>query len=261
MPVLLALSLSLGLLLPGASTAAASPITRHAASVVEEQIGGQRAVVATPRTPTDKVVVVAHGAGRDAVTMMADIPTIAGALLAHGYTVVTSDAHGNNWGSPAGRRDYAAVAQEMRRRGLDRVYVLARSMGGLATLAAMRQIHPLAWAGIYPACNLRSLSRFREGISRAYGVPWRRLERARRLSPIRPQGVAGMPMIFWASSHDTVVRKAANTDRCAAAARRAGAHVTVVTTRGDHGDPSNVDPPRLTAFFDAADAATAGTRR
>lgn len=251
MTAMLLIALALGWPGPGRASVP-PPVARHASSVVSERIGGQRAVVVTPRAATRKVVVVAHGYGHDAWTMLADIPRLAGTLLAHGYTVVTSDAHRDAWGNPASRRDYVALARAMRRRGLDRVYVLARSMGGLATLRAMRRIHPVAWAGIYPACNLASLWRFRARIARAYRLPWWRVIGLGRMSPIRPRGVAGMSMIFWASPHDTIVPKALNTDLCAAAARRHGAHVTVVTTRGDHGDPSNLHPRRLAAFFDAA---------
>lgn len=251
MTAMLLVGLALGWPGPGRASVP-PPVAQHASSVVSERIGGQPAIVATPRAATRKVVVVAHGYRRDAWTMLAHMPRLAGALLAHGYTVVTSDAHGNAWGNPASRRDYVRLAREMRRRGMDRVYVLARSMGGLATLRAMRRIHPVAWAGIYPACNLASLWRFRARIARAYRLPWWRVVGLRRMSPIRPRGVAGMPMIFWASDDDTVVDKGLNTDRCAAAARRAGADVTVVPTRGEHGDPSNFRPRRLAAFFDAA---------
>jgi pimeloyl-ACP methyl ester carboxylesterase len=235
-----------------AAMIALAPGVPHASSVTVETIHGQRAVVATPEQPTRKVVVISHGAGRDAVSMLNDIPGISRALLDRGYTLVTSDAHGDAWGNRASREDYVAIARTMRRRGLDQVYMLARSMGGLASLAAIPEIRPLAWAGIYPACNLRSLERFRHSIARAWRMPWPRIARLRAFSPIQPRAVRGLPMIFWASPADRMVSKRRNTDRCAAAAGEAGAQVTVVTTRGDHGDRSNMDPPRLAAFFDAA---------
>jgi hypothetical protein len=59
-------------------------------------------------------------------------------------------------------------------------------------------------------------------------------------------------MMFWASPQDETVPKATNTDLCAARARAEGATVTVIRTRGEHGDRSDFDGPRLLEFFDAA---------
>ena len=244
----------------GAEAPSAPLLASDGAHVVTRTIGGERAVIASPRAPTNRVVIFSHGKGRDAAGLMNDAAPLVGGLLAHGYTVVTSDAHGDAWGNPASREDYVEVARAMRRRGLDEVFMLARSMGGLASLATIRRIRPVAWAGIYPACNLRSLRTFRASITRAWGAPWPRLARAGVLDPVPPRGVGGLPMIFWASSGDTVVSKRRNTDVCAAAARRAGASVTVVPTAGDHGHPSNSDPERLAAFFDAAAQSRSGHR-
>jgi hypothetical protein len=59
-------------------------------------------------------------------------------------------------------------------------------------------------------------------------------------------------MLFLASPDDTVVPAAQNADRCARAAREAGAVVTLRRTTGDHGDPSSVDGRRVLAHFEAA---------
>ena len=223
------------------------------APVVEERIvGGQFAVIVSPPKPTDRVVIVAHGAGHSARSMLNDIEPVTDELLARGYTIAASDAHFNAWGNRASRRDYIRLARLMRDRGLRRVYVLARSMGGLATLGALPRLRPEAWAGIYPACHIGSLRRYAAGIGRAWGRPFWYLHGLARLNPLRIRGVAGMPMIFWASYGDTVVRRALNTDRCAEQAERAGARVTVVDTVGDHGHPSNMQPQRLADFFDDA---------
>jgi hypothetical protein len=69
------------------------------------------------------------------------------------------------------------------------------------------------------------------------------------LSPAHVADARGLPMIFWASPHDTFVLKRFNTDVAAAEALREEAHVRVLSTTGQHGDPSNFQPWRLLAFF------------
>jgi len=208
-------------------------------------------VIARPKQPTDRVVIYVHGAGEDAastLTVTARAATIT-ALVDAGYAVAGSDAHGNNWGAPASVKDYLALARRLGAEGLTRVYVLAQSMGGLAGLKLLAAIRPVAWAGIFPVCNLRSLygGQYVHEIRAAYGPGL--IAALTADSPIVPVGVRGLRMIFWASPADKVVSKVENTDRCAASARAGGARVQVVTTRGDHGDPSNYQPARLVAFF------------
>jgi hypothetical protein len=114
-------------------------------------------------------------------------------------------------------------------------------------------VHVKAWAGIVPACNLRSiydLGRFAPSIRAAYGPKLAGALRAG--SPVHIDYRRGLPMRFWASPADTVVPKALNTDVCAREARERGANVTVTTTGGDHGDPSDYDPDAVLRLFESA---------
>jgi hypothetical protein len=224
----------------------------------------QPALLVEADHPTDRVVIYVHGAGENASTALSD-PLKAGifaALLAHGYSIATDTAQGENWGNIFSIRDYLRLVRTLRRRGLTRVYVVAQSMGGLDGIGMLPYLRPVAWAGIYPACNLRSMYErtaadiasittqpsFQAEIRTAYGPDLTHALDSE--SPLTvPSDVKGMRMIFWASPQDTVVPMAANTDLCAAEARRRGADVTVVTTTGNHGDPSNFQPAQLLAAF------------
>jgi pimeloyl-ACP methyl ester carboxylesterase len=238
------------------AAAFAADVTAAADRIETPRISGQRTAIAFPRQPTKKVVVFLHGTGHDANSAMDYFHAGATRLLEHGYAYATSTAHGDAWGNGAARDDYADLVTALRARGLTRVYVLAASMGGLDGLRLAQTARPVAWAALFPVCNLRAMYRhgYRPEIRRAYGAKrWKTIaRRAPGRSPVEPRRIRGLPMIFWASPGDTDVPKRSNTDVCARNARERGAKVTVIQTTGDHGDPSNFDPERLTAFFDAA---------
>jgi pimeloyl-ACP methyl ester carboxylesterase len=249
----------IGLLAGSRDAAAFAPDVTAAADRIETpRISGQRTAIAFPRQPTKKVVVFLHGTDDDANSAMDYFHAGATRLLEHGYAYATSTAHGDAWGNDAARDDYADLVAALRARGLTRVYVLAASMGGLDGLRLVQTAKPVAFAALFPVCNLRAMYRhgpwYRTSIRRAYGARrWRTIaRRASGRSPVDPRKVKGLPMIFWSSPGDTDVPKRSNTDVCARNARERGARVTVVKTTGDHGDGSNFDPGRLTAFFDAA---------
>ena len=122
-------------------------------------------------------------------------------------------------------------------------------MGGLDALQLIPRERITAWAAIYPVVDIRSIART---LPRP-DAEIRRASSVATLSPARVADARGLPMIFWASPHDTLVRKRLNTDVAAAEASHDGAHVTVLSTIGptigQHGDPSNFQPGRLLAFF------------
>jgi fermentation-respiration switch protein FrsA (DUF1100 family) len=217
--------------------------------------GGQPARILAPAEPTGKLVIYVHAYGetQDAIVgHTAKVPLV-NALLDAGYTVAASGSGGNAWGNPtalrAQRALYAAVPRQLKRHG---VYLWGQSMGGSAALLVVDKLPDVrAWAGIYPACNVRAVrraGRFTESIDAAY--PDRSL--LARRSPALPRHIEGLPMLFWASPDDTVVSTARNTTLCARKARAAGASVSVITTKGEHGDASNFDAARLVRFFDSA---------
>jgi fermentation-respiration switch protein FrsA (DUF1100 family) len=217
--------------------------------------GGQPVRILVPAQPSGRLVIYVHAYGEDQdaiVGRTAKVPLVA-ALLDAGYTVAASRSGGNAWGNPralrAQRALYHAVPRTLKRRG---VYLWGQSMGGSTALLAVDELPKVrAWAGVYPACNVRAVRRgglFTESIDKAY--PRRSLLASR--SPALPRRLDGLPMLFWASPDDSVVRTADNTTLCARKAERAGAKVRVITTVGDHGDPSNFDAATLVRFFDSA---------
>jgi pimeloyl-ACP methyl ester carboxylesterase len=227
-------------------------------------LDGQPALVVEPERPTGDLLLYVHGAGEDAQSSLsADDPKapLFAALLERGYAIAASDAHGDAWGDPASVDDYVRLAGRLAQQGYGRVTLLAQSMGGLASLQLVDRLDPVAWAGIYPVCNLAAmvdLGRFTPAIRAAWGEGegWR----PTTLSPAVPERAEGLPMGFWASAADTVVPKATNTDLCAADAQARGALVTVTPTTGDHGDLASFDTTGLLEFLERASRTSAAAR-
>lgn len=199
-----------------------------------------------PGVRTDRVVVYVHGADETARSSFQDPEKkrVFAALLKAGFAVAATDAGGNNWGDSVSVRDYQQLIGKLRKQGLPRVYLLAQSMGGLDGLELLATEHVEGWAGIYPICNARA--EFRLG---TYAAQIRAVYPGSIPGPVKVRNVAGLPMRFWSSPHDVVAPKRSNTDICAAEARKAGAVVTVTSTRGNHGDPSNFQPAEIVRLF------------
>jgi hypothetical protein len=249
-----------GLLLVLAAAAAGCGAARedhaHDESIETFDVRRQPAVVQTPDRPTTKVVVYMHGSGERVANALRDPAkhAIFRALLDGGFAVALTDAHGDNWGSPASVRDQLALIDELRTRGLPDVYVLALSMGGLDGLQLLGRVPIKAWAGIFPACDLGSvwdIGLYRGQIRAAYGLAATASPRSalRGRSPVAIDPPKDLPMRFWASPADRVIPARSNAEACAAIARRRGARVEVTTTRGDHGDASNYDAAGVLRLF------------
>jgi pimeloyl-ACP methyl ester carboxylesterase len=215
-------------------------------------------VLVSPKTETQKVVVYTHGSGETVENIFRDPrkQPIFTALLGAGYALAATDAHGDNWGNGTSVDDNLALVARLRDSGLRDVYVLALSMGGFDGLALLGRVPVRAWAGIFPACDLRSvyaLGLYRGQIRAAYGRTGRRLGDAiARRSPVGFDPPDGLPMRFWASPDDRVIPKRENTDRCAELARRRGAQVQITVTEGDHGDVSDYDAAGVLHLFASA---------
>ncbi len=220
-------------------------------------LGGQRDQVIRPSVPNGDLVLYVHGAGGSAASLeeAPQATKILQPLLAAGFTVASSDADGpQTWGNPASVAAYVALAHHLRHA---RIGIVAQSMGGLDGVQLIDLLHPFAWAGIYPVDNLASIG---PSISPLY---WQIFETAwegqppKSVSPAKAEDVTDLPVLLWASPEDTIVPKVENADVMAHWMRRGGAHVTEVTTEGDHGDPSNFQPARLVRFFLKAPPRTA----
>ena len=231
---------------PQASTASVRTLERLAHRRTSQfALGGVAAVLLRADHPSARVVIWLHGAYQTASSLLrtpVSAPAVA-ALLRHGYAVASSDAGGNSWGDAAGLQDELALAAALRARGLTSIYVIAESMGGLDGLRLLDYLRPRAWVGIYPACNLGSLMSdptLAPSITAAWGPQLAAGIAAE--SPVHPTHVRGLSMTFLASASDTVVPAGANAYPCATDLSSAGAHVTIVYTHGQHGDPSNYHP-------------------
>ncbi|MDP8907951.1 MAG: lysophospholipase, partial [Chloroflexota bacterium] len=149
------------------------------------EVNRQPAVLITPAASTRKVVVYVHGAGETVENIFRDQAKeqIFKTLLQAGYALAANDAHGDSWGNTASERDYLALINALRKRGLRDVYVLALSMGGFNGLQLLGRVPIKAWAGIFPACDLDSvydLGLYARDIRTAHGLDERGAQPRRR---------------------------------------------------------------------------------
>jgi dienelactone hydrolase len=205
-------------------------------------------VVVPPRR-NGALAVFVHGSGEDRRTMVDDRrhSGVARDLVEHGYVVLAADAGGRAWGDAASVADYRAlIARTVRDYGLHDVFLMAESMGGLAAMQLARSVPDVravtAWYPVYDLRTMATKHRFAGWIARA----WAGADR----SVVSPVAVPRVPMMIWASAHDTVVSAALNARRLAAAERAAGGTVVYSPTAGNHGDPSNFRPAAVVRFFD-----------
>lgn len=238
----------------GAALVAALLVPAAARAVTPQTVffSGKPALLAMARhNPDHRVVLYVHGAGEEGNSFFtgAEKQGIVNTLYAHGFALASMDAEGTAWGSDTSLADYLTFIRYLRRVGLTNIYVLCQSMGGLDALRLAGRVRIRAWAGIYPLANLSSIDAgSRPAIESTLGDAFARYWQTLSPAPIRFP--AGLRVILWSSYGDTVVPRAENTDVIAAAARREGARVRVVTTTGNHGDPSNFEPATLVRFFE-----------
>lgn len=239
-----------------------------------DTIGGEAIMVLVPSSgaavpynaanPT-KVILYFHGSGEDQTGLTADALkfTVRDALLNAGYILAGTNARGNNWGNQASVDDYAALAKYL----IDTFNVdpagfafWSQSMGGLDGLLALAQgkIKAVGWLGTYPVCNLAnlySLGTYTGAINTAYGITGVGIatygNKTWGNDPALRQGFnwRHVPMRFYASSGDTAVPKANNTDVLAALVAGCTREAVVVACTGNHGDASHFDATSYLAFF------------
>lgn len=194
------------------------------------------------------IILVFHGSGVSARDSLYKQPqsALVERLLKAGYIVAASESHTQNWGNTASVIDnelfYTYLTNSYR---ISKIGGLGQSMGGLtSTIVAERQNIPLkAMVQIYPVVNIASVyhdPRFTTFINAAYSdTHWN--------EPLRQTDtIKNLPFLIYASPNDTWVPKALNTDPLAEKLD----NDTVVTTTGDHGDPSNFQPEEVVRFFD-----------
>lgn len=212
------------------------------------------------------------GHGEDDTALLSDslkAGIVASALSAN-YLMAGISA-GNTWGNQASltayKEAYAYIASQYHLLG---TLIWGQSMGGLAAqsnLAAGAYPDTRGFIGIYPACSLLDMysddgGAFTTEINTAYNIPGGGTYAAQTagydpllLPAVQYQGNAEH---FYSSYGDTVVMRANNTDPMAALITPYTWEHSVVTTTGNHGDPTNFQPSDFMAFVGRAFRQTLG---
>lgn len=212
-----------------------------------------------------------HGSGEDEDAMLTDAlkADVIEALIDAGYICAGISAYGNNWGNQAACDAYPDLFKFVDDRyNLSSVVFLSQSMGGLTGLLSLSQHNVpgvVAWAGIYPACNLAAIyaaGTFASAINTAYScTSTTYAAKTNGHDPALKWGKAfrNVYMRFYASPSDVTIPKADNTDVFQALIATSCFESTIVACTGVHGDPSHFQPADLVAFYARALASPPAT--
>ena len=210
-------------------------------------------------------IIYNHGIGQTIASIASSPPQsdFVQSLVGAGFVVVASQYRNLAcWGNLQCVEDVANL-QTLWRSRLNlaaQPFAIGESMGGIVTWNAVSHgaLRPLAVVGIYPVCNLAAVyarRSFAATIQLAYNFtsPAGYSAATSGFDPMRapPSTFARFPIQIWASYSDHSVRRSQNEDPFASAVNAAGGSVTIHTSRGNHGDPSNFDAPTVIAFFSA----------
>jgi len=152
---------------------------------------------------------------------------------------------GESYGSPAGRRLYTALYEELvSKRGLSaRSCLLARSRGGLM-LYNWAVEHPTSVAciaGIYPVCNLSSYPGL-EKAAAVYGLTVdelvEKMPQHNPLDRVEPLAKAGVPIFHIQGDSDALVPLESNSAELQRRYRMFGGEMTVKVIEGGGHDMS-----------------------
>lgn len=223
---------------------------------IRATLGPDRVGLLVPAYPNGGLIIAGHGHGGDVEEWLTgpDQAAMRDALLAAGYSIAASDAGGNVWGAPNSVRAYEDLYNWAKRETrVQEVILLGQSMGALPTLQVLGKVPATKFVGIYPVCDLASMTDKFPTFRQAWpdGAP-------ADLAPVQPKYPSGFRAIYFSSPYDTTVPKASNTDVCAAGARAAGAEATVVQVQGEHGSPTAFQPNRVLEFLSDTTQGRAG---
>ncbi len=221
------------------------PDGRASRPIPDPQGAAQLVVPPRCRQARCALVIVSHGRGGQALDGVTHPPfdTLVDAIDVQGYVLLLSNDGGREtWGSPGALAYIKRVYQAARPhyQGNGRLYTLGISMGGLpATLTAYRQtlgVPVQATALVAGRVNLkdavRTSQRRGQSVRRAYGGG--SLSGHDPVNDFAQFSGRLTPLLTVVSPQDTAVPSAANGERLAALARRAGADVQVLQVRGPH---------------------------
>lgn len=192
-----------------------------------------------------------HGSGQptgneEGLTAFETVAPNTYAFLKAGYLVVSSNAHGDNWGNEQSQQDYVDLYNYVKSKyPITNTYFWATSMGGLDSLLVLRsgKIPAKAYAGMSPVTDFDSVYN-NERLGPLVKAQWKGHPTIK--GPNQYHDYPDIPYLFYASYEDTYVVRAENIDKLDVPNK------TVRTTRGDHTDPQNfVQPAALVKFFDS----------
>jgi IPT/TIG domain-containing protein len=215
------------------------------------------------------LVIYFHGGGETQtaiLTGLLDQYGVTSALINAGYIVAGSASTGiYEYGAQPALDDYVDLYNYVvANYNIGTVLFLSQSDGGLAGLNLFTQWtipNVVAWAGIFPACNLGwgyALPGAPAYIDPTYGITGANGQTYTNLTtgydPALKPGLAfrNAYLRFYASPEDTVILKVDNSDVIAAHAASSTLESTVVVCTGDHGDPSCFQPADIVAFYQRA---------
>lgn len=238
----LALVAAAVLVLAGCSSA---PKNADGDKTVTATLDGQHVRVDLPAGKVQGLAVWFHGQGGSADTRMNE--AWLNALRVQGWAVASSDFHGNAWGNAAAVSDtkgLIAWASEQSGAPTKKMFV-AGSMGGLNSLTYLASggDAPKCWYGTMPVVDVTTVGNVpdaAEQISAAYGG-----------AAPKPVDLTKLPAIRYrvaASPEDTWVPAAKNADALAASLKKSAREVSMLTVRGEHGDPSHFNERDLVDF-------------
>jgi pimeloyl-ACP methyl ester carboxylesterase len=208
-------------------------------------------------------IIYNHGWGQTISSILADPPQggFVRSLAAAGFVVIASEYRNRScWGDQECVEDIANLQTVWRSQLnlLPQPFVIGESMGGIVTWNAISHgtLKPLAAVGIYPACSLAAMFAtpiFTPTVERAYDItsPAGYSTATRGFDPMLapPTAFLDIPIQVWASYSDHSVLRSQNEDPFADAINAIGGSVTIHTSHGGHGDPTNFKAGPVISFF------------
>ncbi len=257
-------ALAVALLTAAAATACTAPDPKLSTAVREVRMtsahGQAELVLMPPGNPT-KVVIFMHGFDSDQQQLLTTpgLFAVRDALLAAGYALATSDAHGDNVGNPASLADQVDLMTDVGKvvPTIAQLDVIGFSMGGLDALlaasAAPTVVHSVVL--LSPVTDQTAFldTHFESAIASAFAdVHAAGLAQATTASnPSRKAAASfkGPRYHFWHSDADTVVPVEQSLSMVARL-KAAGVDASFSSLDGDHGDLAELDPATVVAFME-----------
>jgi hypothetical protein len=221
-------------------------------------------LIPTKRDLSGTMVLYCHGSGEVANVWETDSlkAGIRDALLNAGHILCASLAGGNLWGNDASNTHYVNLYNQVTSRfTINRVLMIAQSMGGSSgfKIVADNLIPNIKGLYcIYPVSNLANMygnASYTTAIQTAYGIPGTGTYATQTAGhdPVLFTSAQlqrfTMPVRFTHSYADTVVPRAQHTDIFQPLIAPYAPESGIITSTGDHGDPSNFIPSDVVSFF------------